>query len=95
MSQNVSVQRIPAMTGAKGANGPKIGCVSWCFHSFAGGTNPERAIDTIGEPGFDGIELILLARGDIKEYWTDDKIKQLCEQLEVAHLESVAKKIQY
>ena len=29
----------------------KIGCVSWCFHSFAGGTNPEEAIDTIGELG--------------------------------------------
>ena len=59
----------------------KVGCTSWCFHSFAGGTNPEAAIDTIGRIGFDGIELILLARDDIKGYWTDAKIDQLNKQL--------------
>src|SRR5437762_1786131 len=46
--------------GRERRSGMKIGCVSWCFHSFAEGTNPEEAIDTIGEIGFDGTDLIVL-----------------------------------
>lgn len=61
---------------------PKIGCLSWCFHGFQPGANPEPAIDIIGQLGFQGIELILLARDDIKTYWTDAKIAQLIQQLE-------------
>src|SRR5437016_1744259 len=61
---------------------PRIGCVSWCFHSFAGGTAPEEAIEIIGELGFEGTELILLGREDIEGYWTDTKVDQLKKQLE-------------
>jgi inosose dehydratase len=61
---------------------PRIGCCSWCFHSFAGGTVPEEAIDLIGELGFEGTDLILLAREDIDGYWTEAKVDQLKKQLE-------------
>ncbi len=60
----------------------RIGCVSWCFHSFAGGTKPEEAIDVLGEIGFEGTDLILLAREDIQGYWTDPKIEELLKKLE-------------
>ncbi len=65
---------------------PKIGCLSWCFHDFSPGANPEQAIDIIGELGFDGIELILLARQDLKQFWTDTKIDQLKKQLDKKRL---------
>src|SRR5579863_8658604 len=60
----------------------KVGCVSWCFHSFAGGTNPEEAVETIGELGFDGVDLIVLARDDIAGYWHDATIDRLNRLLE-------------
>jgi sugar phosphate isomerase/epimerase len=65
----------------------KIGCVSWCFHSFAGGSDPEEALDVIGEIGFEGTDLILLAREDIREFWTDDRIGRTRKQLERHRLE--------
>ncbi|MEW6744740.1 MAG: sugar phosphate isomerase/epimerase [Planctomycetota bacterium] len=61
---------------------PKVGCVSWCFHSFNGGTSPEEAIDLIGKIGFDGIELILLAREDIEGFWTERTIDKIKRQLD-------------
>jgi len=60
---------------------PKVGCLSWCFHDLTPGADPEPAIDIIGELGFDGIELILTARDDIKGFWTDAKIDQLMQKL--------------
>jgi inosose dehydratase len=70
-------------TGAPRAAGrPKIGCVSWCFHSFAGGTPVEESIDIMGEIGFEGTDLILLARDDIEGYWTDSRIDKMRRQLE-------------
>src|ERR1051325_5815560 len=65
----------------------KIGCVSWCFHSFAGGTNPEEAIDIIGELGFDGTDLIVLAPNDLTEYWHSATLDRLRRQLEKHKLE--------
>jgi sugar phosphate isomerase/epimerase len=65
----------------------RIGCVSWCFHSFAGGSSPEEALDIIGRLGFQGTDLILLARDDIQGYWTDAKIAQIKQQLERNRLE--------
>jgi sugar phosphate isomerase/epimerase len=65
----------------------KVGCVSWCFHSFAAGTIPEEAIDIIGELGFDGTDLIVLGRDDITEYWHDATIDRLKKQLERNKLE--------
>lgn len=65
---------------------PKIGCVSWCFHSFNGGQDPTDAINTMGEIGFEGTDLILLAREDIKAFWTDSKIEALRKRLENARI---------
>lgn len=61
---------------------PRIGCLSWNFHSLSAGANPEPAIDIIGELGFDGIELIISAREDVKNYWTDATVDRLKLQLE-------------
>jgi inosose dehydratase len=61
---------------------PRIGCCSWCFHSFSGGTDPGEALDLLGEIGFEGVDIILNAREDIDGLWTDDKIDRTREQLE-------------
>jgi sugar phosphate isomerase/epimerase len=75
-------------TGAARAAGrPRIGCVSWCFHSFAGGSSPEEAIEIMGEIGFEGTDLILLAPEDIKGFWTEDRIARIRTQLERNRLE--------
>ncbi len=60
----------------------RVGCLSWCFHSFSPGADPTDAIETIGQLGFDGIELILLARDDIANFWTDAKIADLRKRLD-------------
>src|SRR6266542_5137484 len=65
----------------------KIGCVSWCFHSFAAGADPEEALDIIGELGFEGTDLILLARQDIQDFWTEGRIGRIRKQLERNRLE--------
>ena len=49
----------------------KVGCLSWCFHDFSPGVDSEPAIDIIGELGFDGIELIVTAQKDLKDFWSD------------------------
>jgi sugar phosphate isomerase/epimerase len=61
---------------------PGIGCVSWCFHSLAGGFDPAEAIDTIGRLGFEGVELILQGRRDAEEFWTDEVIAATRRQLD-------------
>ena len=60
----------------------KVGCLSWCFHDLSPGADPEPAIDIIGELGFDGIELIVNARNDLKAFWTDGRIDRLKQKLE-------------
>ena len=40
---------------AQPAGRPKLGSVSWNFHSLAPGAHPEEAIDIIGSLGFDGM----------------------------------------
>jgi sugar phosphate isomerase/epimerase len=72
---------VPAPTSQPRSPRPRVGCLSWCFHPFSARADQERAIEVIGELGFDGIELILIARSDIKEYWTDDRISQMVKQL--------------
>lgn len=67
---------------AAGKGRIKVGCLSWCFHDFSPGVDPEPAIDIIGELGFDGIELILTARNDIKGFWTDARIDRFKQKLE-------------
>lgn len=79
---------VPWLSGAADANTSappgklQVGCLSWCFHSFGAGADPEEAIDIIGELGFDGVELILNSRRDIQGLWTDDKIDRLKRKLE-------------
>lgn len=60
----------------------QVGCLSWCFHSLGPAADPEAAIDTIGELGFDGIELIATSRADFKTFWTDDRVDRLKRKLE-------------
>src|SRR5688572_21691628 len=66
---------------------PRIGCVSWCFHSFAPGADPEEAIDIMGEIGFEGTDLILTAPEDIQGFWTDEKVGRIRERLQRNRLE--------
>ncbi|MBT3269715.1 sugar phosphate isomerase/epimerase [Candidatus Poribacteria bacterium] len=66
----------------------KVGCLSWCFHPFSPGADPSEAIDIIGELGFDGVELILLAREDVNGYWTDARVDTLRRQLDGHGLEA-------
>ncbi len=61
---------------------PKVGCLSWCFHDLSRGADPEPAIDIIGDLGFDGIELIVNAPQDLKEFWTDARIDRFKQKLE-------------
>jgi len=72
----------PASGGWPGGKRPRIGCVSWNFHSLAGGRDPREAIDTIGRLGFEGVELILQSRKDIKGFWTDGAIGEVRKQLD-------------
>ena len=65
---------------------PKIGSVSWNFHSLEPGAHPEQAIDIIGSLGFDGIELIANSKRDVDEYWTDATIDRIRKQLDRNHL---------
>jgi len=62
---------------------PKVGCVSWCFHNLSPGANPEDAISIIAGLGFDAIELIAIAPGDIRAYWSGapfDRVRKLLDR---------------
>ncbi|MBZ5593762.1 MAG: sugar phosphate isomerase/epimerase [Acidobacteriia bacterium] len=65
---------------------PRIGSVSWNFHSLAPGAHPEEAIDIIASLGFESIELIANSRQDVDEYWTDATIDRIRKQVERNHL---------
>ena len=60
----------------------RVGCVSWCFHSLGPAADPAAAIDTIGELGFDGIELIVTSAADFQTFWTDAQVDRLRRKLE-------------
>lgn len=70
----------------QGKGRPRIGSVSWNFHSLAPGAHPEEAIDIIGSLGFEGIELIANSRQDVDAYWTDATIGRINKQVERNHL---------
>ncbi len=70
----------PPATGTPGR--PKVGCLSWCFHDLTPAADPEPAIDIIGELGFDGVELIVTARRDLKDFWTDARLARLRQKLD-------------
>jgi sugar phosphate isomerase/epimerase len=61
---------------------PRIGCVSWCFHTFDGGADPTAAIEIMGQIGFEGTDLILNGREDIRNFWTDAKIGEIRKALD-------------
>jgi sugar phosphate isomerase/epimerase len=61
---------------------PQVGCLSWCFHNLGPAADPEAALDIIGILGFDGVELIVTARRDLKEFWTDARIDRLNGKLQ-------------
>src|SRR5689334_17625089 len=67
---------------APGKTTIKVGCLSWCFHDFSPGVDPEAAINIIGELGFDGIEMIVTASRDLKDFWTNDRVDRYKQQLE-------------
>ncbi|MBI5281965.1 MAG: sugar phosphate isomerase/epimerase [Candidatus Solibacter usitatus] len=66
---------------------PRIGCGSFCFHSFGPQATPDDAIDIIGRMGFEGIELIILSRESIAAYWTSAKISELKRKLDSYRLQ--------
>ena len=55
----------------------KIGCAVWTFTEPAHNPPYEEAIQTVGELGFDGTELILRDFEDVEGYWTKSKIQEI------------------
>jgi sugar phosphate isomerase/epimerase len=73
-----------------GVAGIKTSCVSWCFHGFDAGIDPEPAIDEVGSLGFDGIELMINQQQDLSDVWTKSKIDSVRNKLQSHKLELVA-----
>jgi sugar phosphate isomerase/epimerase len=55
----------------------KVGCTAWQFTAPHYNPPYEKAIDSVGELGFDGIELILFDPSDLETYWTPRKIDEI------------------
>jgi sugar phosphate isomerase/epimerase len=64
----------------------RIGCCAANFHGFSSGTNPLPAIQQIGEMGFEGIELILLAPEDLGKIWSESSLDNIEAALKTANL---------
>lgn len=58
----------------------KVGCTAWVFTAPRYNPPYEKAIQTIGELGFDGLELILYDPADLETYWTPRKIDEIIRQ---------------
>jgi len=54
----------------------KIGCCAWSLGWFK---DSEDSIKIIGEEGFKGIELILREEKQLKDYYTEDRIRKIVE----------------
>lgn len=65
----------------------KIGCAAWTWTEPAHNPPYEDAIRSIGELGFDGVELILRDFEDIENYWTKEKRDEIRQMLEYYRLE--------
>lgn len=65
----------------------KVGCAAWTWTEPAHNPPYEGAIRSIGELGFDGIELILRDFEDIKGYWAPEKRKEIKRMLDHYGLE--------
>jgi sugar phosphate isomerase/epimerase len=80
---SLPVATAPAVAASSRSPGvPKVGCLSWCFHNLTPAADPEPAIDIIGDLGFDGVELIVNAREDLQDFWTDTRIDRLNSKLQ-------------
>jgi sugar phosphate isomerase/epimerase len=55
----------------------KVGCTAWVFTAPHYNPPYEQAIHSVGELGFDGLELILFDPADLTEYWTPRKIDEI------------------
>jgi sugar phosphate isomerase/epimerase len=75
----------PLSAQAKGR--PKIGCTSFAFHAFNTAGVPDEAIDIIGGLGFEGIELIVNSREQLRDYWTEARCSELRRKLDKWRLE--------
>jgi len=56
----------------------KVCCTAWVFTAPRYNPPYEQAIQTIGELGFDGVELILHDPSDLETYWTPRKVDEIC-----------------
>lgn len=65
----------------------KIGCAAWCFTYPHYQAPYEDAIRTIGEMGFEGLELIAYNRHDLEEYYSDSKIREIRKLYQSYNLE--------
>lgn len=65
----------------------KIGCAAWTFTAPRYNPPYEEAIETIGELGYEAIELILYHKEDLEDYWSDARIGSIRKQLEGHKLE--------
>lgn len=55
----------------------KLGCAAWAFTKPRYGAPYEDAVSTIGQLGFQGLELIVHSREDLEQYYTAAKTKEL------------------
>jgi len=78
LSHLTAAQEKPSPTRGK----LNVGCLSWCFHNLTPAADPEPALDIIGDLGFDGVELIVNARRDLQDFWTEAKIDRLNQKLQ-------------
>lgn len=65
----------------------KIGCAAWCFTAPHYQAPYEPAIQTIGNMGFDAIELIAHNHNDVEVYYTKEKIKELRQLINSYNME--------
>lgn len=65
----------------------KLGCASWCFTAPHYQAPYEPAIRTVGELGFQAIEMIAHNEKDVKVYYTAEKIKELRKLINSYHME--------
>lgn len=55
----------------------KLGCCSWNFTHPHYEAPYDDAIRTVGELGFEGVEMIVFTQRDLDEYYTPEKIEEL------------------
>jgi len=82
----------PLFAGNKSTPNPlsadiKVGAVSWVFHSLRADTSPVSAIETLGEMGFDGVELIASSPRDLTNLWSDSFIGEVRRLLDKYKME--------